>query len=102
MSRRRDGMKMVKYVIIGNVVCWIILMICIAVILDRLNELILKYHNIEKRIQSLDIDIDHVDTKVLNNKFVLDNTFKKLSKIENKLKKESKTKKNTPKPTKSV
>jgi len=93
---------MVKYVIIGNVICWVILMICIAVILDRLNELIIKYRNIEKRIQILDITIDNVDTKVLNNKFVLDNTFKKLSKIENKLKKESKTKKNTPKPTKSV
>lgn len=102
MSRRKDGTKMIKYVIIGNVICWVILMICIAVILDRLNELILKYRNIEKRIQILDICIDNVDTKALNNKFVLDNTFKKLSKIENKLKKESKTKKNTPKPTKSV
>ncbi len=93
---------MVKYVIIGIVICWVILMICIAVILDRLNTLILKYRNIEKRIQILDIDIDNIDTKVLNNKFVLDNTFKKLSKIENKLKKESKAKKSTLKPTKSV
>ena len=93
---------MVKYVIIGNVICWVILMFCIATILDKLTALMYKYNNIEKRIQILDISIDNVDTKVLNNKFVLDNTFKKLSKIENKLKKESKTKKNTPKPTKLV
>lgn len=102
MNRRRDGTKMIKYVIIGNVICWAILMICIIVILDKLTALMHKYYNIEKRIQILDISIDNVDTKVLNNKFVLDNTFKKLSKIENKLKKESKTKKNTPRPTKSV
>lgn len=102
MKPRRDGAKMIKYVIIGNVICWVILMFCIATILDKLTALMYKYNNIEKRIQILDISIDNVDTKALNNKFVLDNTFKKLSKIENKLKKESKTKKNTPKPTKSV